>query len=302
MSPTSNQQLTDIWGSSLHGHFISGWWQLCSAAQSSLRIAGEQTGQVLSEFRQNQAKSLEGGELVGSFTFDYEVRLTGPLFSSVILSAFSLEAFLRLALLIGLRAKHQDREHVESRLRHIEERASRNQRGPFNYRVDELLRILGDVSIPNRFRDAADKLMSYRNQCAHDEPRWFEAEIGVATQFKRGRRLGDPLRKYRFPLPGDDLWPLSLKDALWAASTHDRFVHALPSELLDVVFDKSIVGGLWAHERRIISAGVEKLHDLASLWHEEVEPFRRSVNPGDFRDFEATMRRRQFKVVDETFS
>jgi hypothetical protein len=262
------------------GTYSTGWGMLKSAALSSLLGAAERASSLIKTLENTQRKSKSPGEVSFIMLLNYRLHLLGPSMSAVVLSAFSLESFLRLCCQFALEEKRPRSARRKGLPRESRESLQAFDRLSIPGKIRRLRELLGQPSVGEY--DAAvaraDELARYRNELAHDTPILvkdalvYERPAGPAMRpTEVDERLG------RFERPGLSNRPTRLKHALAAAGTHDEIVRLLLDERLskelatalgraDSAMDRTIAGSLPN------TAAWEKLQRLSDYWEESVEP------------------------------
>src|SRR5579859_4151514 len=276
----------EVWSEHLAGKYLSGWPYLGHATRSCLVHAASNTQTLLNQFltkKDNIQNDNQRLELWFSLDIAYNNQLIGPLLSTVLLSAFSVESFVRLTTNCALQSKCKSQARVDEELAKFDGVSLPTR----------VKRMYGLLSLPEpkeKLMKQIVKLTDYRNACAHDEPRLY-GQPGEMKKFKGGRkgpkrttRIQDRMRPFTL---ADVNRPVSLRDAHWAASTHDRIVanvwdkaerHLRARLFNEVEIEHAII--LSPTQLALAIEGIDNVSQaiaqLAARWESEVELWSQS--------------------------
>lgn len=211
----------------LGGSYASGWSSLKMAFVGSAVSAAEKAAPVVRQM----ASALKGGANVAEAKFlsdcNYAFFLLGPCLSTVLFSSFALESFIRLGFQVALELERSDVD----RRRGFDEKFNRASSAfdalRANERLDRLCEILDihRLGSGHPVRRAAEQLIRYRNDCAHDSP--------VLTLAPRIHRRSAAAHRSERPVRTEEggyekltlsMQPVRFKHVVEAARAHDGVV------------------------------------------------------------------------------
>jgi len=206
---------------------------------------------------------------------------------------------------VGLRQKGYSQKQID------EELAKLRKNAPILKRLEVVLQKtdVRSKGVPKNLRNDLKRLVQYRNQCAHDEPRLY-ASFGQMRRFERHKGQTEAIWsgiKKRRPSLGDTIFPLHLADAIWAAQVHDALakilfkryrsglatMHLLPES--DLILSEGMLGLCIGN-----TDPVERIRRLASLWQSEAISWVNNVSKSEaqLRDFYSAFQRLMLHVVE----
>ena len=215
------------------GTYQSPWRFLVGSARSSLALGAQNTSKLLALNDKWLQKRTEPGEIYFLTNINYSSLLSGPLLSTVLLSAIALEALLRLAarsLFEKDIPPHQKAggpsPRVLENVRRFDLMPSTSEElvsGKVAFLFQEVTGHPCPESLHNEIRD----LFEFRNDSAHAEP-ILRTSDGMDQKVKRGSRRKIPYKRgARYPLLWASNRPLGLHDAIRAVRAHDEAVKGL---------------------------------------------------------------------------
>ncbi len=293
------QELTELvaqWQQNLQGRYRSSWTWLTRASASCIFVSAEKTSQLVKHFEKVREKNETAGEVWALMNLAYNTELLGPLVSSVTLAAFATESFLRLATCVCLYDKHNGKHTL------IDRHLDALQSATFEERLSFVEELIGKNMLPQRARNAVKRLQNYRNNCAHDEPRFY-GEVGDIKQYDRRTRTTKSLLLLDPPsirLLGEKNRALTLRNALWAATTHDRLVRhvlkfAWPQlHKYHLCSESTVSHYIMESVPKLLTS--EKLNAIADAWN-EVDSYLENVTRSEQRDAIARLHRLTFKAL-----
>lgn len=208
------------------GTYNVGWGVLKSAAVSSIMLAVERTNRQLEALPRIAAKTKKPGEASLVILFNYGLYTLGPCLGALLLTAFSMESFVRLGYYVALehrRTRAQRRKGFDdlmtANLARFEEKS-------FSDRVGLLARELSCDMLDRAGIKRCDDLVRYRNDCVHDSPiLWLGPQTTQRIQGKKHPRPAnvDPrIGPYeRLSMANR---PVRLKHVIHAVNAHDGLI------------------------------------------------------------------------------
>lgn len=200
--------------------FYSKWHFLRWSSASSFLCAARGFSELIQIWEKNVERNGHDRAEVGDFlTFQYKVRVAGPISSAVLMPAFAIESFLRFYAEVVL--AEQTTTGTAWRLA-----LSGFDNKNFPERLKSLLGVIGVKPIPKQLNDSVKNLVSFRNDFVHDIPLW-NIEGGYQFHFRKGK---DKLIKVDkafggdYPLLDRHVMPMKLSHARRALTTHDELV------------------------------------------------------------------------------
>ncbi len=222
-----------IWGKK----HISSWFFIRNAVRSSLIHAAQASSIWLQYCNRLKSKSKSLAERDFFASCSYSESMSGPLLSTIILSASSIEAFARHCFVSVLRTKYH----------HIRQKELDDKFLEFNntYPVQRIKLIIDEVKaalLPARIETKINDLFGFRNEIMHSDPIYHTQDFKKLIKLK----VDKTQKKIEEKNPRDfkyypDLTaqnrPLSLDHALLATETHDELVeHVIStSESIDIM-------------------------------------------------------------------
>lgn len=299
------------------GNYSSSWGFLCISAASSLITSIAQSDKFFDLFKTKVQSDTEGkAEVEALLSLNYQVNLSGPLFSTVVTSAFAIESFMRLAfqlyLDIKLNKKKTDRAKeiapiYESNIKKFDKLTSLEK-------INQIIKIFETPPLDANLQKHIEALIFFRNDCAHDDP-VVDLKDGSTKRVKKGTVKEVDISNIYHSL-FNPLWasnyPIRLIHALTAIDTHDKFV----SHVLKTTKDERLISNL----SEVIGLAVkgngepylildfipqkdqwalENLFSFAELWENDIQTFTKSISLKERHDFITDLKRKlTIKVVE----
>lgn len=290
----------------LTGTYNTGWCTLKMAAASSIMLAAERTSKLLALWDRIRQKVADRAEAKFLVDFNYDIHALGPCLSSVLLTAFSLESFLRLSMHVALEIARTDSRRREgfdavtvARLKSFEELS-------FEKKLNALAVQLKCPSLArhDQRQQTARDLIAYRNECVHETPSvtlgFGKFEKALTGRERQPGLIEKKMAGYeRLSLSNR---PVRLKHVVKAVEAHDAIVRHFLAQLK---------GSRWHQEMRALDASLgdgtlatclvstirwSTVRQLSRAW--EDGPERDKPTAKENREFGLSIRRRtQLKEV-----
>ena len=215
--PRTPEQAAELYQRHVSGRYSSNWNLIAAAAGSSLGAGLARASEMLNTWVESRKRRQDGETRVVAL-FNYKSIVVGPLLGCVVLSAMSIESFVRLVREISLVLGGERAESHEAALKKFENRSSLE-------RVTDATEAAGANQLPDDLRDAIAALIAFRNDCAHDSPR-LQLNTGQSAHYKWGkpRIIDETQYAGMYPVLDEHPIPLSPRHAAHAVQTHDKLV------------------------------------------------------------------------------
>ncbi len=269
------------WQKHLAGRHLSSWPIFCCAVASNLTLATEKTSEVLRRFREAKSRGdLESTKAANVFVdanMQYNALIIGPLLGAIVLSVFATESFLWLVASCKLYETYPHAQ-IDAKLAELDEMK-------FGKRLRSVLGLIECPRLPQDLWEIINELANYRNLCAHDTPQMYSNELGRLVKFKRDRTEQTPDR--RFPLPADELLPLSLGNALQAAKAHDRLVQHLLGKDSKLLERQHLLGTRWLilDQLPLVGLSTDEIERIDDAWDAELRAYVANVSVEQAQQF-----------------
>lgn len=214
-----NEELTDkqlcqkIWA----GKHISSWFFLRNAVRSSFLHSFHAASQWLKKCESGRVKYNSLAERVLIANVNYSIMLSGPVLSTIILSATCIEAFTRHCYVSVLRTKHISDKTLCDNVYKFDKMKPK----PLA-QIEKIAYEIRAKEISGSIRNKIDDLSKFRNDIMHSDP-IYHTQNAELEQIKHGK--GRKPRRYKY-YPDVTLSnrPLSLTHAILATITHDELI------------------------------------------------------------------------------
>jgi len=200
------------------GKHISAWFFLRDAARSSFIHAYQSSCRWLINCQKGKTKCNSLAERVLIANGNYSLLLSGPLLSSLILSAACIEAFARHCYVSVLRAKLISDKKLSDMMSDFEEMKPKP--------VAQIKRSIKEVEAKEMSELMESKiadLSQFRNDIMHSDPVYHSQIDGELIQLKHGRSKAPRRYKYYPDLTLSNR-PLTLNHAIRSIITHDELI------------------------------------------------------------------------------
>ena len=280
---SEKQLYQNIWGKK----HISAWFFIRNAVRSSLMHAVQSSTMWLQHCHRSktQCKSLAERAFIAGLS--YSQMVSGPLLSTIILSASSIEAFARHCFVSALRTRYH----------HIRQKELDDKFFEFDntYPVQRIRLIIAEIKgidLPKQIATEIDNLFGFRSEVMHSDPLYrtddFKKIIKLKVDKKANKTVEkDPSRFKYYPDLTVQNRPLSLSHSLLATATHDKLVDHIisTSESVDIMdflneIDMTNIdkGLLWGDPTFTLN------YKKASLIAEEMNAMNKELNKVAMRD------------------
>jgi hypothetical protein len=217
---SENKLYLKIWGKK----HISSWFFIRNAVRSSLMHAVQASSMWIQHYHRSKAKCKSLAEHVFITGFSYSQMLSGPLLSTIILSASSIEAFARHCFVSTLRTKSH----------HIRQKELDDKFFEFDntYPVQRIQMIISEVNaikLPTQIETEINNLFGFRNEVMHSDPIYHTQDFSKLIRLKVDKKEKKTVEKkpssfkYYPDLTAHNR-PLSLTHSLLSTVTHDKLV------------------------------------------------------------------------------
>ncbi len=287
------------------GTYSSGWSTLKMACASCLQATARHTAEDIESAGRIKEKNNQRGAVGFFIGIGYSRDILGPALATVILSATSLESFLRIGYQVSLEFKRRKKQRAEGFDELIRPRLREFDSETFMKRIGMVIRETQSRPLPTNdpLRQRLKHLSDYRNECAHDAP---ILRMGDGRQVKapgqRGERMVlEGIGPYE--RLGLTLRPVRLRHALHAVETHDR--------LVEHIYETTAIKE-WANQMRYLDLGAfgptikkcvpgtipwKQLRSISDHWEKHVEPMA-ECSVQEMEEFTDTIKRQQnVKIV-----
>lgn len=222
-----------IWGRK----HISAWFFIRNAVRSSLMHAVHASSMWIQHCHRSKTKCKSLAERAFIAGESYSQMLSGPLLSTIILSASSIEAFARHCFVSALRTKYH----------HIRQKELDNKFFDFDntYPVQRIKLIIAEVKaaeLSEQIETEINNLFGFRNEVMHSDPLYHTQDFKKLIKLKVDKKEKKTVEKkpssfkYYPDLTAQNR-PLSLSHSLLATATHDKLVEHIisTSESADIM-------------------------------------------------------------------
>jgi hypothetical protein len=216
---------------------VSSWFFIRNAVRSSLMHAVHASSMWIQHCHRSKTKCKSFAERVFIAGHSYSQMLSGPLLSTIILSASSIEAFARHCFVSTLRTKSH----------HVRQKELDNKFLEFDntYPVQRIKMIILEVKadeLPAQIETEINNLFGFRNEVMHSDPIYHTQDFSKLIKLKVDKKEKKTAEKrpssfkYYPDLTAHNR-PLSLSHSLLSTVTHDKLVeHILgTSESTDII-------------------------------------------------------------------
>jgi hypothetical protein len=219
----AKQVCQTIWA----GKHISSWFFLRDAARSSFLYSFHAASEWLKLCERGREKYNSLAAHVYIANTNYSLKLSGPLLSTIILSATCIEAFTRHCYVSVLRSKRLAGKAFCDNVSKFDKMKPK----PLA-QVEKIVDEIRAKQISESIRNKIDDLSKFRNDIMHSDP-IYHAQNAELEQIKYGK--GKKPRRYKY-YPDVTLSnrPLSLRHAILATITHDELVEHIQNTSEDV--------------------------------------------------------------------
>lgn len=209
----AKQVCQTIWA----GNHISSWFFLRDAVRSSFLYSFHAALEWLKLCERGREEYNSLAARVHIANTNYSLKLSGPLLSTIILSATCIEAFTRHCYVSVLRSKHISDKTLCDNVSKFDKMKPKP--------MAQIKRIVSEVNarkISEPMENKIDDLAKFRNDVMHSDP-IYHTQNAELEQIKHGK--GRKPRRYKY-YPDVTLSnrPLSLTHAILATITHDELV------------------------------------------------------------------------------
>lgn len=266
-----------IWGKK----HISSWFFIRNAIRSSLINAVQASSMWIEHCRCSKTKCKSLAEYVFIAGISYSQMVSGPLLSTIVLSASSIEAFARHCFVSMLRTKfnHIRRKELDDKFLKFDN----------TYPVQRIKMIVSEIKadkLPAQIEMEINELFGFRNEVMHSDPIYHTQDFYKLIKLKvdkEERRTVEkkPSRFKYYPDLTAQNRPLSLSHSLLSTVTHDKLVeHIIRTsgsanivEFLDEIDMTNIDKGLlWGDPTFTLD------YDKASLTAQKMNPINKELN------------------------
>lgn len=216
---------------------ISSWFFIRNAVRSSLFHAVQASQKWIQHCHRSKAKCKSLAERAFIAGESYSQMISGPLLSTVILSASSIEAFARHCFVSTLRTKYH----------HIRQKEFDDKFFEFDntFPVQRIQMIIAEVKadkLPVEIETEINNLFGFRNEVMHSDPVYHTQDFKKLIKLKVDKKEKKTVErkpssfKYYPDLTAQNR-PLSLSHSLLATVTHDKLVEHIisTSESVDIM-------------------------------------------------------------------
>lgn len=222
-----------IWGKK----HISSWFFIRNAVRSSRLHAVQASTIWIQHCHRSKKKCNSLAERAFIAGSSYSQMVSGPLLSTIILSASSVEAFARHCFVSALRTKYN----------HIRQKELDDKFYEFDntYPVQRIKQIISEVkadNLPAQIETEINNLFGFRNEVMHSDPIYHTQDFKKLIKLKVDKNEKKTVErkpssfKYYPDLSAQNR-PLSLSHSLLATATHDKLVEHIisTSESVDIM-------------------------------------------------------------------
>lgn len=222
-----------IWGKK----HISSWFFIRNAVRSSLVHAVQGSSMWLQHYQRSKEKYKSSAELFFNTGFSYSQMLSGPLLSTIILSASSVEAFARHCFVSTLRTKAH----------HIKQKELDDKFFEFDntFPVQRIQMIISELKadkLPAQIETEINNLFGFRNEVMHSDPIYHTQDFCKLIKLKTDKKEKKtveriPSRFKYYPDLTTHSCPLRLSHSMCSTITHDKLVEHIisTSESADIM-------------------------------------------------------------------
>jgi hypothetical protein len=197
---------------------ISAWFFLRKAVRSSLMDAIYTTSQWLQNCSKSKNKCGSLAERAFIADFNYSLMLSGPFLSTIIMSAASIEAFLRHCYVSVCRTKFQkiDREKLLGKIAEFDKK-------PPLKKIQDIISEIEAHPLPEKTEREIGDLFSFRNDVMHSDPIYHSHGFSQIIQLKRGKEKKPRHYEY-YPDITLTTRPLTLAHVILSTTSHDKLI------------------------------------------------------------------------------
>jgi hypothetical protein len=172
---SEKQLYQKIWGKK----HISSWFFIRNAVRSSLMHAVQASSMWIQDCHRSKTNCKSLAERAFIANASYSQMVSGPLLSTVILSASSIEAFARHCFVSALRTKYH----------HIRQKELDDKFFEFDntYPVQRIRLIIAEVKavdLPKQIATEIDNLFGFRNEVMHSDPLYHTEDFKKLIKLK----------------------------------------------------------------------------------------------------------------------
>ena len=162
---------------------ISSWFFIRNAVRSSLVHAVQGASMWLQHYQRSKEKCKSPAEHVFITGFSYSQMLSGPLLSTIILSASSVEAFARHCFVSTLRTKAH----------HIKQKELDDKFFEFDntfpvQRIQMIISELKAAKLPAQIETEINNLFGFRNEVMHSDPIYHTQDFHKLIKLKTDKK------------------------------------------------------------------------------------------------------------------
>ena len=209
-----------IWG----GKHTSPWFFIRTAVRSSVMHASQSASLWIQHYHRAKKKCKSPAELAFISGLAYSDKLPGPLLSTIILSAASVEAFARHCFVSTLRTKtrHRERQELYDKFFEFDNTAAVP-------RIQMIISELKAAELLTPLKAEIDDLFVFRNSVMHGDPIYHPQDCWKPVRLKSDKKAKKTVEKglrdvNYYPDLTANSRPLSLTHALLATAAHDKLV------------------------------------------------------------------------------
>jgi len=280
---SEKQLYQKIWGKK----HISAWFFIRNAVRSSLLHSVQASSMWIQHCHRSKTKCKSLAESAFIAGASYSQMVSGPLLSTIILSASSIEAFARHCFVSALRTKYH----------HIRQKELDDKFYEFDntYPVQRIKLIICEVKadeLPTQIETEINNLFGFRNEVVHSDPIYHTQDFSKLIKLKVDKKEKKTVEKKPssfkyYPDLTIQNRPLSLSHSLLSTATHDRLVeHIIGTsgsgnilEFLNEIDMTNIDKGLlWGDPSFTLN------YDQASLIAQEMNSMNKELNKVTSKD------------------
>lgn len=217
---SEKQLYQKMWGKK----HVSSWFFIRNAVRSSLMHAVQASSMWIQHCHRSKTKCKSLANRVFIAGCSYSQMLSGPLLSTIILTASSIEAFARHCFVSTLRSKfhHIRQQELDDKFLEFDNTDS----------VTRIQMIISEVKadkLPTQIETEVNNLFGFRNAVMHSDPIYHTPDFKKLIKLKVDKKEKKTVEKrpssfkYYPDLTAQNR-PLSLSHALLSTATHDKVV------------------------------------------------------------------------------
>ena len=217
---SEKQLYQKMWGKK----HISAWFFIRNAVRSSLMHAVQASSMWIEHCHRSETKCKSLAERAFIAGGSYSQMVSGPLLSTIVLSASSIEAFARHCFVSTLRSKfhHIRQQELDDKFLEFDN----------TYPVARIQMIISEVKadkLPTQIETEVNNLFGFRNTVMHSDPIYHTQDFKKLIKLKVDKKEKKTVEKrpssfkYYPDLTARNR-PLSLSHSLLSTVTHDKVV------------------------------------------------------------------------------